>query len=463
MPYTLVGASESRNWWFHPLRGLASFSLIASKKRFEAREASVALATDKKSRLCERCFANVPATEAFCPECGAAMSHDTGAEGSDSVVYPELARANLLRMRGDYKAAESQCLQILRRYPNNSTANILLGDICAEKGDLDQSMQWYEMALDLTPESQAAQHKLESVKQRFKEKETAQTVEQLGLPTTKSRAGIYAFALIASVFVFAVAMYLAGQRVGEKKGDAAAQSGSVKPIPDPAPNPLPPVVVDGKTPPKTDGDIMKAIQAAGTEGGRVLQAMQDPRTHTLMVSYSVLEGEDAHTLGAFVAQQSLTAIPDAPLVTIRGLKQGQAVYMADALRSLYEETLAPNWIAEHQSEPNAWIDHILTRTWPPVSATTPTPPVSGQTTSGVENHGAGPTDQTGTTTADAAASAGGSTTGKDDPSKPKDGGTPPADTAGAPKPNETGTTTGTSTESGAPPGEQTAAAGATTG
>ena len=321
----------------------------------------------------------MPATEAFCPECGAAMSHDQGSEGSDTAVYPELARANLLRMRGDYKAAEQQCLAILRRYPNNATANILLGDICAEKGDLDQSMQWYEMALDLAPESQAAQHKLESVKQRFKEKETAATVEQLGLPTTKSKAGVYAIALIAAVFIFAVVMYFAGQRVGESRNDNIIHGHNVQPIP-PTPDPGPNGVVQNSQT-RTDQELVKAIQSTGTEGGRVLDAMQDPRTHAVIVTFSVLQNEDPRPLAASIAQQAFQQVTEAPVVTLRGLRDGQVAYMADAMRSLYEETLAPSWTAGHQSDANAWIDHILTHEWP---AQTPppvvTPSVQGQTT-----------------------------------------------------------------------------------
>lgn len=386
------------------------------------------------------------------------MSHETGAEGSDSAVYPELARANLLRMRGDYKAAESQCLAILRRYPNNATANILLGDICAEKGDLDQSMQWYEMALDLTPESQAAQHKLEQVKLRFKEKETAQTVEQLGLPTTKSRAGIYALALIAAVFIFAVAMYFAGQRVGEKRADPNRQA-PVKPSEDPTIDPgFVPTSGNERPNARTDADLVKSIQATGTEGGRVLAAMQDPRSHALVVSFSVLEGEDARSLGAFVAQQAFQQVTDAPVVTLRGLKQGQVVYIADAMRSLYEETLTQNWTAEHQSNTNAWIDHILTHEWPLQNATT-TPPPNVSTNPTTIDEGAPPGDSTVTPPTDA--TTGGTTAGdtvnKDDTTKKDDG---PATT------DDTGGTGGgeNSQNTDTPPGgDESAPPGSTTG
>ncbi len=400
--------------------------------------------------MCERCFANVPATEAFCPECGAAMSHDQGSEGSDTAVYPELARANLLRMRGDYKAAEQQCLTILRRYPNNATANILLGDICAEKGDLDQSMQWYEMALDLAPESAAAQHKLEAVKQRFKEKETAQTVEQLGLPTTKSKAGLYALALIVAVFIFAVSMYFAGQRVQQKVDQRLP---NVKPSPEqPTPDSGPVPVPGQKSATPTDEELVKAIQATGTEGARVYAAMEDPRTGAITVTYNVLEGEDAKAIGAFVAQQTFQAT-NAPVVTVRGLRGDHPVYVANATRALYEETLAPNWSAEHQSNANAWIDHMMSAEWTFQSSdttkavqpsTTPTTTTSGSTSAKDDNQPPG--DDT------AAATTGDQTTPTDqnaekDDSKPKEGGTT-GDTAGAAKPTDH-----TSDNSNNPPGE----------
>jgi tetratricopeptide (TPR) repeat protein len=347
-------------------------------KRTGVKEDSVALASDKKSRLCERCFANVPPTEEFCPECGAAIAHEGASEGSDAAVYPELARANLLRMRGDYKAAEQQCLTILRRYPNNTTANILLGDICAEKGDLEQAIQWYEMALDLAPDSTAAKHKLHSVRQRFKERETVQTVEQLGLPTTRSRAGVYAMALIGSIFVIAVIAYFLGQHVEERKqlNLTKISTKEIPPVIDNGPGgPIPPAPKN----PREDDDLLKAIQNAGAEGARVLHATQDPRSRVLTVTYSVLEGEDPRSLGATIAQAAFAAVNEAPIVTLRGMRQGTLAYVADAMRGRYDETLTSTWKTDHQSSSDAWIDHVLTNEWPasgarPAPTPVPTPP-----------------------------------------------------------------------------------------
>jgi Tfp pilus assembly protein PilF len=95
----------------------------------------------------------------FCPECGAPIG-TAPAEGSDAAIYPELARVNLLRLRGDYKAAQDHCRAVLRKFPNNVTANQLLGDLCQETGDLSQAKEWYELALDIAPNHAHIQQKL---------------------------------------------------------------------------------------------------------------------------------------------------------------------------------------------------------------------------------------------------------------------------------------------------------------
>lgn len=386
----------------------------------------VAQATDKKKRLCERCFANVPQTEAFCPECGAAMSHDSTDVGSDSAVYPELARANLLRMRGDYRAAEDQCLSILKRYPNNTTANVLLGDICSENGDLEQAMQWYELALDLSPENIPARYKLDSVRKRFRDKETVATVEQLGLPTTKSRAGVYAFALIASIFVIAVVAYFVGQRVQQKNVFAPVRvvgNGEAKtPIDGAAPT------GSTRSPAETRADqaLLDAIRARGAEGARVLSAMQDPRSRVILLSFTVLEGENPRDLAAKIVKEAFEEVPDATVISVRALKKGQQVYFADALRSLYEETLTNTWKAEHSSRPEAWIDHVMTNEWPKPEeepAKTDAEPAPTETTSGDEKPAEPPASDTpGTETPPPAAE----TTGGDEP-PPATNDAPPGD------------------------------------
>ena len=137
---------------------------------------------ERKFNICDRCFASVPPKEPFCPECGAPIVvEEQDAGSSDAVVYTELARANLLRMRGEYKQAENQCLNILKRFPNNASANTLLADISAEQNGLTQAVQWFELSLDLTPDDDAVKNKLKSARDRISLQEAANTAKELGM------------------------------------------------------------------------------------------------------------------------------------------------------------------------------------------------------------------------------------------------------------------------------------------
>lgn len=150
----------------------------------------------------------MPADAEFCAECGAPLKDAPGVDGSDAEVYPELAKANLLRMRKDFKAAEDVCLSILRRFPNNHSANVLLGDIAEERGELDQAAEWYELALDIVPDSEEVTKKLETVRAQLAEKQVQTTVAQLGIPEKKPPVGLYAMiVLILGAFVVAAIVF----------------------------------------------------------------------------------------------------------------------------------------------------------------------------------------------------------------------------------------------------------------
>jgi hypothetical protein len=105
--------------------------------------------------VCPKCFAEIPETSAFCMECGSRIREDTTdplyAEGSDREVYPELARANLLRMQGRYEEAIEVCRRVMGRFPSNETVHALLGDIYADQGKLEDAIQWYELLVELSP------------------------------------------------------------------------------------------------------------------------------------------------------------------------------------------------------------------------------------------------------------------------------------------------------------------------
>ncbi|MBC8104382.1 MAG: tetratricopeptide repeat protein [Cytophagales bacterium] len=84
-------------------------------------------------------------------------------EMTELAVGPLLARANLLRMRGQWDEAVAVCTEALRRAPESPTAHSVLGDIYEAQGKLEDALQWYSMAVDLAPTRQSDREKLEQV------------------------------------------------------------------------------------------------------------------------------------------------------------------------------------------------------------------------------------------------------------------------------------------------------------
>ncbi len=71
-----------------------------------------------------------------------------------------LAQANLHRLRRQWDEANRVCLHVLYAAPDSWRAHALLGDIAAERGDADEAIRWYCMALDIRPDAQATRDKL---------------------------------------------------------------------------------------------------------------------------------------------------------------------------------------------------------------------------------------------------------------------------------------------------------------
>ena len=84
-------------------------------------------------------------------------------ESDETVIGPLLARANLLRMRGQWDEAVAACTEALRKMPESPTACSLLGDIYESQNKLDDALQWYGMAVEFDPSNNADRAKLDRV------------------------------------------------------------------------------------------------------------------------------------------------------------------------------------------------------------------------------------------------------------------------------------------------------------
>ena len=306
------------------------------------------MAAQEPSKVCPKCFEVNDHGATFCSECGAPLTDEPGAEGSDPEVYREITEANLHRIRGDYKQAVDSCLSILRRYPNNGTSHTLLGDIYAENGELEQSAQWYEMALDLRPESEHDSRKLEVVQRRMSEQEAASTAKQLGIPDSKPRTQQYVFVMAILIAVVGVAGFMVGGYFSPNP--AAANSRVINeridvggPAVEPAVNSPAPPLEDGPVEPPGDqgwlgtGTERQAVAALSAlpVGARVLSVSVDDYSKEVWLTASAKPSDDFGQIAVDFAA-ALFSQPGYSNMMVRLTDGADILYRAEVSRTNYD-------------------------------------------------------------------------------------------------------------------------------
>lgn len=311
----------------------------------------------------------IPVGAEYCAECGAPAVDDFG-EGSESAVYPELARANLLRMRGEYKQAEDICLTILRRHPNSATANTLLGDISAERGDLKQAAEWYEMALDITPDSESDRSKLAGIRSRIKDHEAATTAKQLGLPESRPKIGLWIGSVVVFVVLVATVAYLLGGRTSSR---ASAPLEITAPVSVPPiagrQTPDPETVEETPTPPPPSELIEQIKATAADDASRIVGATRFPENLGILLTVTVSPGEDARQIAVRLARFTLPTVADAPSVTVIGIREGRPAYIGTMTRDRFNLAASEDWKAQNGDDLVAYANATMVEEWMPAPTT----------------------------------------------------------------------------------------------
>lgn len=331
--------------------------------------------------MCPQCFEINPISATFCQLCGAALTTGKEAgEGSDTEVYRELAQTNLYRMRGSYKEAIASCLMILKKYPNNATAHTLLGDIHAEMGELPQAVEWYEMALDLNPSSDADKKKLDSVKKRIHEREQAQTAEQIGLSqSSRPSPALYIGGMAAAILVVGAGSFFLGGAMkapqpkpavnktlgiterapAEPKEEPAATGQEAPSAPqDPAPTtPAAPVAsVAGP-----DKATLEFLRAQGKASATVVNVSEDPRSGLILVTAEADANTAPKALAALIANDVFTVLTSPTKAVVRVVQGTTLLLVVDAEKAAWET--AKGGLSEGQTIADA-ADSFLTNPWP---------------------------------------------------------------------------------------------------
>lgn len=346
-----------------------------------------------KELVCPQCFEFNPAGAPFCQECGAPLSNAPAAEGSDQAVYKDLAQANLLRMRGQHKQAGEACLAILKRYPNNSTAHALLGDIYAETNDLDQAIQWYELALDLH-DDEAVRAKLRKVQEQKEAAEHKASVADLGLPEKQPKTGLYAGLMILAIVVIGGAAFFAGRQMsgGTTAEKPTLSGGSISLSPDNGNEPAQPEgdgSAAGTLLAPQDREMTDALRAASALGQNILYVFAVPRGPAANITAHHASGFSLQQTAAQAAIDGLNAFPNCVYVTVRVVSNNQVSYVADVTRATLLQLQLP---AAGETVTDELAAQMLQNVWPP-ETTPPAVPNETGTTGGVQTTGSNDQDQ----------------------------------------------------------------------
>lgn len=329
-------------------------------------------------RICEHCFSQLRDIDSYCPECGAPASGEPAAEGSDAIIYPELARANLLRMRGDLDGAEKVLLAVLKRYPGNATSQILIGDLYMERGDVRGALQWFEMARDLAPETIGLSSKIDRARAAVEREEHAAGAS--GLEVSTSRFPFLVMALVAGIvlIVSATAFYLAGARV--KRAELDRLDDIVQPISINQPagaiekrDQAPSAANQGENPSKpdpspsgematTDRGLYDAMLRANSELEGTLSSVQlDPRTGRATISLLHKAGDGDPLLVAAIAGQAATkaaANVGSAVVRLIDATSRDLIFVGTFVGALPEGSSAAPGTPE-------WAELVMTDVWRP--------------------------------------------------------------------------------------------------
>jgi hypothetical protein len=190
---------------------------------------------------CEHCGRAIGDADAFCPRCGRAAWPEQLAPGPGTDAYLKLVKANVLRLRRQWTAAEAQCSEVLGRDPGNATACSVMGDVLRDQGKLRDAIEWYKMALDRNPASESDRKKLEALIDRVfssprpglrgrvwdavRDRVTAAGAE-VRLARAPVPVGLIVGAVLAALLVIGVTGILLGRAGRPEAASAASQTSS---------------------------------------------------------------------------------------------------------------------------------------------------------------------------------------------------------------------------------------------
>lgn len=253
----------------------------------------------------------------------------------------DLARINVMRLRGDIQTAKHLCGELLAQRTDFAQAQALMGDLCMDSGDFMKAADWYDMAAANSGEATVLHQRAAKARHRVEEVEALAATKRLGIPTSRNKLNILAGVMLGMVLaVCALAFYIGGQLGKREPLKTINQPLSLSPPPS---NPLGPPAPSAPAFALPSGDErVLSVLKGSVLGGRVLLAYRDPRGPALVVTLEAPSGEFTASALALDAAQFLRDDPALIRVIVRYLRNGETLAMASLSRVKYDAAVAAN-------------------------------------------------------------------------------------------------------------------------
>ncbi|MCE5313588.1 MAG: tetratricopeptide repeat protein [Armatimonadota bacterium] len=316
-------------------------------------------------RKCEDCNIILDNDVHFCPKCGKEIQPGEGMPILEVGAY--LTSANLHRIRGEWDEAVNDATEALRLDPKNADIASLLGTIYQERGMLEDSVIWFQMALEMNPASTSDRARLNDVKARI-----ASARQHPGsrdrFRTIEKRTRMWAIGM-AALFVVVVVLALifaAGKRNQDDVTKSVSLDRGVRqaaPVStnEPFAPPMPSsgtasqqttrsrssdaTSLAGGSSSRTPAEVkirQDVSEAEGIGSAKIDDVIADPRQKIAVVTYSipdstltksaVISAAEAVARAAFASNQEVKFVTARCIVTHTGSSSTQIAFVGDISR-----------------------------------------------------------------------------------------------------------------------------------
>lgn len=284
-------------------------------------------------------------------------------ENDGETAQQTLAKANLCRVRQEFAEGIELCLTVLKHHPENVEAHVLLGDLYLARGQKTQAAQWYELALELDPQSAPALDRARALSSEIQSENVTRSEKSLGLEDRSGTRATYAALVVGLIVILGLTAIV----ISRSHGGASDPSSTTIHDPVMAQDTVPGKITTPVKAPESvpvvpaEDEAVRQTLAKGTFGDHVLSGRFDPRSKVMTATYQV-DGPLSRQVVAQIGKSALESAPESASITLRLMSEGKLIYMADIRRVRLDETTTQEWQDQHPG-PQAWADYVVENEW----------------------------------------------------------------------------------------------------